>query len=283
MAVFVLGQANWEDRKWPSGGEVVSIQRGEFITSIRAIAEDCGVSDGVVKRTLKTLESAGTIERKATNKNTRIRVINFDIYNSDEVEEDKRVDHQTTNERTIKRQTGGPQLRTKELKKVRREEERGEGSAEPDQPSLLAETDSPTQPTAAELIASTAIDRLNHLTGSSYQPTSKATVKLAKALAKAKHTPDQVLRVINAKHAEWWGTDYQIRVCPATLLAASNFEKYIEAIECGAPKPNGSNGANRPPEMDGMRIVDTTKPEETPVPETLEEFHARCARERGEA
>lgn len=87
-------------------------------------------------------------------------------------------------------------------------------------------------------LARCAVDEINRLTGRSYDPESKGTVKLAKALAKAKHTEADVLAVVRDKHAEW-GNDPKMaeRVCPPTLLAFGNFENYLDAVKARGGEP----------------------------------------------
>lgn len=87
-------------------------------------------------------------------------------------------------------------------------------------------------------LARCAVAEINRLTGRAYDPESKGTVKLAKALAKAKHTEAEVLAVVRDKHAEW-GADAKMaeRVCPATLLADKNFENYLDALKARGGQP----------------------------------------------
>lgn len=87
-------------------------------------------------------------------------------------------------------------------------------------------------------LARCAVEEINRLTGKAYDPESKSTVALAKALAKAKRTEAEVVAVIRDKHAEW-GDDPKMRerVCPATLLAATNFAKYLDELNARGGEP----------------------------------------------
>jgi len=80
-------------------------------------------------------------------------------------------------------------------------------------------------------LAETACAEINRLTGSKYQADSTSTLKLCKALARAKRTPDDVRAVVADKHREWGSNpEMRGRVCPATLLALANFEKYLDTL-----------------------------------------------------
>jgi uncharacterized phage protein (TIGR02220 family) len=86
-------------------------------------------------------------------------------------------------------------------------------------------------PDAAALeISRVAIAEINRLAGTSYQPDSKSTLKLCRALAKAKHTAAEALAVIALKRP--WLSDAKMRAYfqPSTLLALANFEKYQDEL-----------------------------------------------------
>lgn len=93
----------------------------------------------------------------------------------------------------------------------------------------------------ALLLARCAVDEINRLTGKRFNPEADGTVKLAKALVKAKRTEAEVLAVIRDKHAEW-GADAAMaeRVAPGTLLAAKNFARYLDELSARGGKPRAS-------------------------------------------
>ncbi|MBV8760127.1 MAG: conserved phage C-terminal domain-containing protein [Deltaproteobacteria bacterium] len=107
-------------------------------------------------------------------------------------------------------------------------------------PSLPSQTKNTKRPASHALapeaveLARIAVDEINRVTGRAFDGTSRQTIKLAAALVKAGHTPDEARAVIAAKAAEWLPTEKMARhVCPSTLLALSNFEKYIEEAKAG--------------------------------------------------
>lgn len=117
------------------------------------------------------------------------------------------------------------------------------GQAEPDQPQL-AKPDS-TKPDPADLIAQTAVAEIERHTGRRFGADSDATLKLARALAKKRHTPDEVRRVVEHKATQWAGDPKMAEFLrPSTLLALTNFENYLDEITAGpvrvGPRPQPS-------------------------------------------
>lgn len=76
--IHILMEANWEDRWWNGGQELV--KRGELITSQTKLAKDLDVSRPTVKKYLKLFEEAGQITCNVDNQKTKITVINYDFY-----------------------------------------------------------------------------------------------------------------------------------------------------------------------------------------------------------
>ena len=78
------------------------------------------------------------------------------------------------------------------------------------------------------------IDYLNEKVGTSYTYRNKANNKLINARLSEGFTVDDFKAVIDKKHAEWFGTEWQKFLCPSTLFAPSHFENYLNQ-----PAPQG--------------------------------------------
>lgn len=76
----MLLRANHENKKVLIDGRLVECERGEFITSLCALAKDWGVSRDVVRHFLDVLESDTMVTRKATTKYTQITICNYASY-----------------------------------------------------------------------------------------------------------------------------------------------------------------------------------------------------------
>jgi len=72
--------ANHKDQKILLGNELVTVKRGQRITSIRQLCERWGWSNTKVIQFLKMLQSDGMITYKSDKKKTVITIVNYDIY-----------------------------------------------------------------------------------------------------------------------------------------------------------------------------------------------------------
>lgn len=73
--------ANYEDKKMPYKGEIITCERGTVNLSISHLANRWGWSRDKTRRFLKLLESDGMVTVKATTHRTTITIENYSIYN----------------------------------------------------------------------------------------------------------------------------------------------------------------------------------------------------------
>ena len=73
-------QANHKDIKMLFGGELITVKRGERITSIRTLANRWKWSRDKVSRFLKLLESDNMITRDSDNHRTLLTMVNYGLY-----------------------------------------------------------------------------------------------------------------------------------------------------------------------------------------------------------
>ena len=122
--IRLLLLADWED--------VGSRKRGEFLTTAPVLAGICNCSEATVWRYLKKLKESGEITLSTNHRRTRIRILNYDRYQSNQYDKtadktdgqsyqiDKTADK--TDDKTADK-TDGQSLtlsnKRKELKKVR--------------------------------------------------------------------------------------------------------------------------------------------------------------------
>jgi len=121
LFIHLLLLANHQPRKWR--GQTVNT--GELITSIGSLVNGTGLTEQQIRTAIKKLESTGEIERKATNKNTIIIVLNYKQYQGMEYTEQQTNNKPNNNQITIKQQSNNNQITTnkniriKELKNER--------------------------------------------------------------------------------------------------------------------------------------------------------------------
>ena len=67
---WMIAQARWKPGQVEIGGEVVQIERGQFVTTIRKMAAETGLSVKETRTFLAHLEAAGMIEKRGTASGT---------------------------------------------------------------------------------------------------------------------------------------------------------------------------------------------------------------------
>lgn len=111
----LIFKANYEDRRVLFDGEVSELKKGQFITSIRKLADEWGWSKDRVLKFLRLLEKDEMIRRNSDNKRTLITIENYSFYQV----------CQDTDSYTNK-DTDSPQKRSKEEKNTNTNKESDE-------------------------------------------------------------------------------------------------------------------------------------------------------------
>lgn len=91
---YLLLKANFERREFLFGGEKVTCERGQFITSIVKLSEIWGWSRKKTTMFLDLLEEEQMIVTERSNKRTGVTICNYDKYQSDEQQEDTAEEQQ---------------------------------------------------------------------------------------------------------------------------------------------------------------------------------------------
>ena len=91
--IDLLLMANHETKKMYFDSNLVEVQRGQRITSIRKLCEAWGWSNSKVTHFLNVLENEQMIVRKSDTKKTLITIVNYGKYN--DIEERHRSDTET--------------------------------------------------------------------------------------------------------------------------------------------------------------------------------------------
>lgn len=76
----LLLSANYQDKKFLLGNELVTVQRGSFITSQRKLMEKWGWGASKTRDFLKLLDADGMIKFQSDKKKTIIKIINYEEY-----------------------------------------------------------------------------------------------------------------------------------------------------------------------------------------------------------
>ena len=98
--IHCLISANWKDGKF----EGIVIPRGSFVTSLKSLSEDLGMTVQEVRTSLKHLISTKELTSKSTNKYSIITIVNYELY--------QQVNKQPNTQLTSNQQATNNQLTT---------------------------------------------------------------------------------------------------------------------------------------------------------------------------
>lgn len=76
LFIHCLLKANWKDGRF----EGVEIKRGSFVTSLKSLSEELGMTIQEIRTSLKHLISTNELTSKSTNKYRIITIVNYELY-----------------------------------------------------------------------------------------------------------------------------------------------------------------------------------------------------------
>ena len=85
--IDLLFQANHSDNKFLLGNELITLERGEFVTSELKLMERWGWGKTKVRAFLNLLQIDNMIVKKTNHKRTAIKIVNYSKYNDYETTE----------------------------------------------------------------------------------------------------------------------------------------------------------------------------------------------------
>ncbi|QIH78133.1 DnaD domain protein [Macrococcoides canis] len=94
--IDLLLMVNHTDKKMMLGNELITIKRGQKVTSIRKLCERWNWSNNKVKNFLNVLEADGMLTVKSDSKKTLVTVVNYDIYQNEDIEKRHQSDTKAT-------------------------------------------------------------------------------------------------------------------------------------------------------------------------------------------
>ncbi len=98
--VDMLMTANHKDNKVLLGSELIQIERGQFITSVRKLGERWKWSNTKVTKFLDLLKQDGMIDYKKDTKKTVITIENYGVYHDSEQQKKTPKEHEKDTETT---------------------------------------------------------------------------------------------------------------------------------------------------------------------------------------
>ncbi|PTJ91662.1 DnaD domain-containing protein [Staphylococcus simulans] len=125
ILIQILIMADFSGNEWEYKGEKYTTKPGQFVTSLKSIAEECGKGISVqnVRSALARFERLGFITNESTKVNRLITIVNWGVYQSNEEKTNKDTNIVTNSEVTKNQQRGNKEVTTKEEVKKKRNKE----------------------------------------------------------------------------------------------------------------------------------------------------------------
>jgi len=83
---YCLKKANCKDKDIFINGQTISVRKGSFVFGRKVASKETGLSEQQIRTCLKHLENLQNLTIKSTNKYSIVSVINWDIYQQQDLE-----------------------------------------------------------------------------------------------------------------------------------------------------------------------------------------------------
>lgn len=212
--IDILLMVNHKEQKVLFNNQVITVEEGEKITSIRQLCDRWGWSNTKVNNFLDLLQKEEMITYKSDTKKTVIKVLNYNDY-----QQLKKVKNDTKTTEKHHRN-----ITETSLKHTNNNDNNDNNDNN--------NTYSPaTQDDASEKIPyKEIIDYLNMKTGSQYKHTTKKTRELIRARWNEGFNLNDFKTVINKKCAEWMGDAKMEKYLRPVTLFGTKFESYLNQL-----------------------------------------------------
>lgn len=205
--IDILFLANHSDNKFLFGNELITVDRGEFITSELKLMERWGWGKTKVRAFLSVLEIDNMIVKKSDHKKTAIKVVNYGKYNDFKTTDEPQTNHCQTTDIPLPNTNNNDNNVNNENK---------------DNKYMDFITD--------------VLTYLNQKTGKNYTGRSKAQKQHMVARIKEGFTVDDFKKVIDNKVRDWGNNPkMKIYLRPETLFG-TKFETYLNDNEDAGQK-----------------------------------------------
>ncbi|PTJ69572.1 DnaD domain protein [Mammaliicoccus sciuri] len=125
ILIQLLVMADYTGNEWEYKNETYKTEPGQFVTSLKNIAEECGKGISVqnVRSALARFERLGFITNKSTKSNRLITIVNWGFYQSNDNITNKGINNVSNSLLTNDQQRGNKEVTTKEEVKKKRSKE----------------------------------------------------------------------------------------------------------------------------------------------------------------
>ena len=205
--------ANYEDKKILFDGQLITVQRGQLITSIRKLSQKWCCSKERTRRILKLLEKDEMVHIDTNTRRTLLTIVNYGFYQDTcDSSEDRNKDTDEDAERTLsgrRADTDSPQHKNEKNNKELKEQKKDIYTSD------IAEV----------------LDYLNSRTGKKFTGKSKAHRQHIVARLKEGFTVEDFKTVIDNKVAAWGHSEKMAPYLRPETLFSAKFETYLNDVE----------------------------------------------------
>ena len=138
--IYILLKANHSGKKIMFDGSLITIERGQFLTSIRKLSDEVGCSKNKINKIIGTLIEDNMITVKRTHRGTLLTVINYEKYQGTrDTEKDAEKDAEKDTEGTQNRTQNNHKQEYKECNKNDKEKKEAAAPALPRKGRVILE------------------------------------------------------------------------------------------------------------------------------------------------
>lgn len=131
MWIWILCNVTHKPLNYIARGQCIKLNPGELIIGRKKLSKELRISERSVRTCLHHLETWGNVTIRTTNRFSIINVINWEIYQGQEIKNDQQNDQEVTSKRPASDQQVTTKQEVKNVKKERKKKESG-GNGIPD-------------------------------------------------------------------------------------------------------------------------------------------------------
>ena len=205
ILIIMLSLASHKPNEWDWNNRRFTIQAGEFVTSLKSLAQLAGVSIQNARTAIVRFEKLQFLTNQSTNKGRLIKIVNWDIYQQDE-----RVANKADN----KPLTSTSQAPNKHLTTINNDK-----NIKNDK-NVIKEKD----------IYTRVVQYLNQKTGKKFSDKTKTTRSFIKARLNDGFIEQDFITVIDNKCSKWLSDPKMMEFLRPQTLFGNKFESYLQDI-----------------------------------------------------
>ena len=209
ILIALIGMVNHEPNKWEWKGEEYEVKRGQTITSLDSICEECGkgISTQNVRTALARFEKLGFLTNESTKSGRLITICNYCKWQDKDSEPNKDANEDLTKTSQRPNKDLTPNKNDKNKKNDKN-----------DKITYSRET--------VEIV-----NYLNEVCGTRYMANSKKTMDLIRARLNEGFTVEDFKTVIYKKAKQWKNDPKMVKFLRPETLFSNKFEGYLNERE----------------------------------------------------